>query len=118
MDCTFCQIASGNSPARILYHDELVTAFPDHLPAAPVHILIIPNRHIVSVNELTSTDAQLISHMVMVARELAGREGIRASGYRLIINTGVEGGQTIFHLHMHLIGGRHITRAEILNSKL
>jgi len=104
--CVFCKILSGESPAQILHHDELVTAFRDTHPIASTHILIITNRHIDSVNDLEPTDESLLGHMVMVAKQLAAHEGIAERGYRLIINTGVHAGQSIFHLHVHLIGGK------------
>ena len=106
MDCTFCKIVSGESPAKILHRDELVTAFRDTHPIASTHILIISNRHIDSVNELEAEDETLVGHMVMVAKRLAAQEGIAERGYRLIINTGAHAGQTVFHLHLHLIGGK------------
>jgi histidine triad (HIT) family protein len=106
MSCPFCKILSGEAPATILYRDDQVTAFRDIHPIAHTHILIIPNRHIASVNELEAGDSSLIGHMVMVAKDLAVREGVSENGYRLMINTGVHGGQTIPHLHLHLIAGK------------
>jgi histidine triad (HIT) family protein len=107
-DCIFCRIVSGNSPATILYRDEQVTAFRDLHPVAPIHILIVPNRHIESVNALEAGDEALVGHIFNVARILAEREGIREGGYRIINNTGVHGGQTVFHMHFHLIGGQRM----------
>lgn len=109
MPCVFCQIASGESPAKIIYRDDLVTAFRDIHPIARTHLLIIPNRHIASANELAAGDELLVGHMVMVAKELAVQEGIAEGGYRLILNTGIHGGQTVLHLHLHLIAGK-VTR--------
>ena len=106
MSCIFCTIISGESPAQILRRDNLVTAFRDIHPIASTHILIVTNRHIDSVNELEPEDESLVGHMVMVAKELAKQEGLAERGYRLIINTGAHAGQTVFHLHLHLIGGR------------
>jgi histidine triad (HIT) family protein len=106
MSCIFCKIISGESPAQILHHDDLVTAFRDIHPFASTHILIVANRHIDSVNELGPEDESLVGHMVMVAKQLAEQEGIAERGYRLIINTGAHAGQSVFHLHLHLIGGR------------
>ncbi|MDO9129735.1 MAG: histidine triad nucleotide-binding protein [Anaerolineales bacterium] len=106
--CLFCKIIRGEAPGKILYRDEQVTAFRDIHPVAPVHILIIPNRHILSVNDLTPEDEPLIGHLFTVARQLVKQEGIDESGYRLIFNTGAHGGQTVFHLHMHLIGGQRM----------
>ena len=86
----------------------MVTVFRDIHPVAPVHVLIVPNKHIESVNELTVENEILAGHMLLVARKIAKQEGIAESGYRLIINTGYDGGQVIYHLHLHLIGGRHM----------
>ncbi len=106
MDCIFCKIISGESPAKILYRDHLVTAFRDIHPITSTHILIISNRHIASVNDLSEEDESLVGHMVLVAKQLAEAEKIAEDGYRLIINTGAHGGQSVFHLHLHLIGGK------------
>jgi histidine triad (HIT) family protein len=106
MSCAFCKILSGEAPATIIYRDDRVTAFRDIHPIARTHILVIPNRHIASVNQLETGDEDLIGHMVMIAKELAVQEGVSESGYRLMINTGVHGGQTIPHLHLHLIAGK------------
>jgi histidine triad (HIT) family protein len=107
-DCTFCKIVTGTSPATILYHDEQVTAFRDLHPVAPTHILIVPNKHIASVNEFEIADEALVGHIFSVARVLAEREGIDSGGYRIINNTGTHGGQTVFHMHFHLIGGQRM----------
>ncbi len=107
-DCIFCKIAAGESKADILYRDDLATAFRDLHPAAPTHVLIIPNRHVDSVNELEESDAALVGHLFVVAKQIAAREGLASSGYRLIVNTGAQGGQTVFHLHLHLLGGRQM----------
>jgi len=106
MTCVFCKILSGESPAAILYRDDELTAFRDIHPIARTHILIIPNRHIDSVNQLEAGDELLVGHMVMLAKKLAKQEGVAENGYRLMINTGVHGGQTIQHLHLHLIAGK------------
>ena len=106
MSCIFCKILSGEAPASIIYRDELVTALRDIHPIARTHILVIPNRHIDSVNALNPDDDLLVGHMVLVAKELAAKEGVAENGYRLIINTGAHGGQTVPHLHLHLIAGR------------
>jgi histidine triad (HIT) family protein len=107
-DCVFCKIVAGKVPATILYHDEQVTAFRDLHPVAPTHILIVPNKHILSVNELEPADEALVGHIFSVARMLAERERIDSGGYRIINNTGVHGGQTVFHMHFHLIGGQRM----------
>ena len=105
-DCIFCKIVANKAPAEILYRDDLVTAFRDIHPAAPVHILIVPNKHIPSIKELTEEDESLIGHLHLVAKQIAVEEGIAESGYRLITNTGHDGGQVVYHLHLHLIGGK------------
>jgi histidine triad (HIT) family protein len=107
-DCLFCQILAGDRPGQIVFRDDQVTAFRDIHPAAPVHILIVPNRHITAVNDLTEADEPLMGRLFSVARQLAEQEGVAQSGYRLIVNTGPHGGQTIFHLHMHLLGGQRM----------
>jgi len=107
-DCIFCKIITGQAPGVIVYRDNQVTAFRDIHPVAPVHILIIPNRHIPSVNDLEETDEALVGHLFMVARRLAVELGIDQSGYRLIMNSGPDSGQAVFHLHLHLIGGRRM----------
>ncbi|MEA3350499.1 MAG: histidine triad nucleotide-binding protein [Chloroflexota bacterium] len=104
-DCLFCKIIAGEIPSEKVFEDELVTAFRDINPVAPTHILIIPNKHIASINDLGPNDEALVGHLFTVAKKLAQKEGINESGYRLIINTGADGGQIIFHLHLHLIGG-------------
>ncbi len=109
MDCIFCQIVAGIVPSEILYRDEEVIAFRDINPQAPIHLVIIPKRHIPSLAHLSEEDLPLIGHLVNTANELAKREGIAESGYRLVINCGEQGGQLVPHLHMHLIGGRRLS---------
>lgn len=104
--CLFCRIAAGEIPAKLVYEDDDVVAFRDINPQAPTHILIIPRRHIASVNDLEAGDAELVGRLYLVARELAEREGIAQSGYRLVLNTGPGAGQTVDHIHLHLLGGR------------
>ena len=111
MDCIFCQIVAGKVPSEILYQDEEVIAFRDIHPVAPTHLVIIPRRHIPSLIHLSEGDLSLVGHMVNTANQLAKREGIAESGYRLVINCGKEGGQLVPHLHMHLIGGRRLSDA-------
>jgi histidine triad (HIT) family protein len=106
--CIFCKIVSGEANAMILYRDEQAVAFRDINPVAPTHILIVPNKHIESVNMLAPADEQLIGHLFTVAGQLAKEEGISEGGYRLVTNTGVHGGQTVLHLHMHLMGGQRM----------
>ena len=107
-NCTFCRIVTGKRPGTIVYKDQQTTAFRDIHPVAPSHILIVPNKHISSINEMDLTDEILIGHLFTVARQIAEQEGIQKSGYRLIINTGPDACQTIFHLHLHLIGGQPV----------
>ncbi len=109
MDCIFCQIVAGEIPSDIVYQDEEVVAFYDINPQAPVHLLIIPKKHIPSLTHLSEEDLPLIGHMVKIANQLAKREGIAKSGYRLAISCGEQGGQLVPHLHMHLIGGRRLS---------
>ena len=104
-ECPFCDIVSGAAAATVLYRDELVTAFRDTHPIASTHILIVPNRHVGSVDDLEAGDEQLVGHMVLTAKRLAAEAGLSRHGYRLIMNNGVHGGQTVFHLHLHLLGG-------------
>jgi histidine triad (HIT) family protein len=106
--CLFCRIVSGEELADVVYSDEGVVAFRDIRPVAPVHILIIPAKHIATLHELQDSDAGLLDRMTSVARNLAASEGLDSGGYRLVINTGMDAGQSVFHLHMHLIGGRHM----------
>lgn len=108
MNCIFCRIIAGEAPGEILYQDERVTAFRDIHPVAPTHVLIVPNNHLASVNEMTGEDEATLGHLFTVARLVAEQEEIQDSGYRLIINTGPHAGQVIHHLHMHLIGGQRI----------
>lgn len=107
-NCIFCKIIAGESPGQVLYRDEQVTAFRDIHPVAPIHVLIVPNKHIASVNDLTAQDEALAGHFFNVARQVAALEGIDRSGYRIILNTGPNAGQVVFHLHLHLIGGQHM----------
>jgi histidine triad (HIT) family protein len=106
--CIFCKIVSNDIKATIVYKDEQVTAFRDMHPVAPTHILIVPNKHIESVGTLETEDEQLMGHIFTVARKLANDEGIATGGFRMITNTNVNAGQTIFHLHVHLIGGQRM----------
>ncbi len=104
-DCIFCKIIKGDITSINVYRDEQVTAIRDINPAAPTHILILPNRHIDSVNALSNDDEQLIGHLFTTAKQLAAQEGVADGGYRLIMNTGADGGQTVLHIHLHLLGG-------------
>jgi histidine triad (HIT) family protein len=103
--CVFCDIASGSTDTPILHATDNLVVFRDIRPVAPVHLLIVPRRHIRSVNELTPADGPVLAEMFMAAREMAAREGVARSGYRLFINVERGGGQVIFHLHLHLVAG-------------
>jgi histidine triad (HIT) family protein len=103
--CLFCQIVAGERPATIVYRGDGVIAIRDIHPQAPTHILIIPTKHIVSVAELAVEDEELIGRMITTAQTIAQQENL-SKGYRLVINTGAQAGQSVFHLHVHLLGGR------------
>ncbi len=104
-DCVFCKIIAGEIPGTLVFQDGQVTAFRDLNPAAPTHILIVPNKHIDSINSLADQDEALVGHLFTAARQIAAQEGIAEGGYRLTINTNAHAGQTVFHLHLHLLGG-------------
>lgn len=106
MDCLFCKIISGDIPSKKVYEDETVYAFYDISPMAPVHVLIVPKEHISSMNEVTPENSAVISHIFEVAAKLASELGIAESGYRVVSNCGKDAGQTVFHLHFHLLGGK------------
>ena len=106
MPTLFEKIIAGELPADIVFRDAQVTAFLDIRPAAPVHILVVPNKVIATANDVTDEDEALIGHMFIVARNLARERGIAADGYRLIVNCNAHGGQEVYHLHLHLLGGR------------
>lgn len=106
--CIFCRIARGEAPARLVYQDERFTAFHDAAPQAPLHILIIPNRHMTNLNEALATDAGWLGELLLLARQLAAEMGLAEPGYRLVLNTGRQAGQSVHHLHLHLLGGRRL----------
>lgn len=105
-DCIFCRIVAGEAPAAYVYRDKAITAFHDLHPVAPIHILVVPNRHIDSLNQIAASDAGELGRLLEVARDLACQFGVEQRGYRLVINTGADAGQSVFHLHLHLIAGR------------
>jgi histidine triad (HIT) family protein len=107
-ECIFCKIVRGEMPATIVYKDEQVTAFRDIHPVSPTHILVIPNKHIESTNDTTEQDEQLLGHMLTVVKPIADQEGITERGYRLIVNTGPDANQVVFHLHLHILGGQRM----------
>ena len=109
MDCIFCRIVSGEIPADIVYQDRELLAFRDINPQAPTHILIIPKAHIASLADITAKHQALMGRIVLLAKDLAGKEGISGKGYRLSVSTGADGGQLVPHVHFHLLGGRKLS---------
>ena len=107
-DCIFCKIAAGTIPSTPVYQDELTYAFADIHPKAPVHVLVIPREHINSMYEADETKRGLLGHLLWVAAEIARQKGL-TKGYRVVLNTGEDGGQTVDHLHLHVLGGRALT---------
>ncbi len=108
-DTVFAKIVRKEIPAQIIYQDEDVTAFRDLNPAAPTHILIVPNQIIPTLNDATPEDERLLGKLLLTARKLAQQEGIAAGGYRVVMNCNSDGGQSVYHLHLHLLGGRKLT---------
>jgi histidine triad (HIT) family protein len=106
--CIFCRIANREAPADVVFEDGDMLAFRDIDPKAPVHILLIPKKHIESLETADGADQALLGKMVMAARELARKEGVSPDGYRLVLNTNRGAGQSVWHLHLHLLGGRHL----------
>ena len=108
-DCLFCKVASGEIPATLVHEDERLVAFRDISPQAPVHILVIPREHVASLEAVADDQADLVGGMLLVARDLARSEGVAEDGYRAVLNVGADGGQTIHHIHLHLIAGRALS---------
>jgi len=108
-DCIFCKIASGDIPGDIVYQDDRVIAVNDIDPKAPVHILIMPKTHIPSLNEIDESNKDILAHILTVAANLAKTKGVAEKGYRVVNNCGVQGGQSVEHIHFHLLGGRSLT---------
>lgn len=108
MDCIFCKIINGEIPSKTVYEDDMIKAFCDIEPLAPVHIIIIPKLHIKSANEIGAEEAKYVAHIFETIPQIAKEQGIAADGYRIINNCGKNGGQTVEHLHFHLIGGREL----------
>ena len=106
MDCLFCKIAAGAIPADRVYEDDEVIAFRDIAPQAPCHILIIPKQHISTINDADHSHQALLGKLILTAQTLARQEGLADNGYRLVMNCNRDGGQTVFHIHLHLLGGR------------
>jgi histidine triad (HIT) family protein len=105
-NCAFCRVAAGAAPARILFEDDDVVAFHDVEPRAPVHVLVIPRRHVASLASTNKGDEQILGKLVLAAAEVARRTGIAESGYRVVTNSGPGAGQSVFHIHLHVLGGR------------
>lgn len=108
-DCLFCRIATGEIPADIVYQDDDLIVFNDISPQAPTHVLIVPRRHIATLNDLAPDDATLVGRMVHRAREIAAERGHAKAGYRTVFNCNAEAGQSVFHIHLHLLAGRPMT---------
>jgi|TARA_B100000959_G_scaffold162841_1_gene170614 histidine triad (HIT) family protein len=107
-DCLFCKIANHDIPSDIVYEDERVVAFNDINPQAPVHLLIIPRKHISTINDIETADESLVGYLVSVAKKLAEKNDLSEPGYRIVMNCNQQGGQTVFHIHLHLLGGRQL----------
>lgn len=108
MDCLFCKLLNGEIPTTFIYEDEKVAAFNDIDPKAPHHILIIPRKHIATLNDIENHETELIGHMMQTAKKIAADKGIEKTGYRVLMNCNVDGGQSVYHLHLHLLGGRRM----------
>ncbi|MDF1819318.1 MAG: histidine triad nucleotide-binding protein [Immundisolibacteraceae bacterium] len=108
-DCLFCKIASGEISTDLVYETESVLVFRDINPQAPLHVLVIPRKHISTANDVAAEDAGLVGEMVLAAQQVAAAEGYAESGYRLVMNCNVDAGQTVFHIHLHLLAGRSLT---------
>lgn len=108
-DCIFCKIAAKAIPVNAIYEDEQLVAFPDINPVAPVHILVIPKKHIANILEAVPEDAALLGHIMVTIPKIAAAAGLADDGFRTVINTKDNGGQTVYHLHLHIVGGRFMT---------
>lgn len=108
MSCLFCEILAGEISCTMLFEDEHVVAFRDIRPQAPAHCLVIPRRHIATIDDLLPEDTWLVGHMIQTAKNLAEKEGLSTSGYRLVFNVNEHGGQEIYHIHLHLLGKRQM----------
>jgi histidine triad (HIT) family protein len=108
-DCLFCKIAGKTIPATIVHEDDQTLAFDDIHPQAPVHTLVIPKRHVASIQDLGESDRPLLASLLLACTQVARNKGLAVPGFRLVANTGRDGGQTVFHLHFHVMGGRHMS---------
>jgi histidine triad (HIT) family protein len=107
--CLFCRIVNKELPSKVAYEDDRVVAFHDISPQAPVHVLICPRKHIATLNDVAAEDGELLAHMFVTARKIAKDLGVSEKGYRTVFNVNAEAGQTVFHLHLHVIGGRRLS---------
>lgn len=108
-DCIFCKIVSGDIPSDIVYQDEYVLGFRDMSPQAPVHVLLIPKKHIATINDIQEEDTQVIGKLYLAAKAIAKQEGMAEDGYRCVMNCNQDGGQAVYHIHLHLLGKRQMT---------
>jgi histidine triad (HIT) family protein len=108
-ECIFCKIVAGEIPSEIVFQDDVCLAFRDINPGAPTHVLIIPKKHIATLNDLAPEHESTMGHILLTARQLAGRLGVADSGYRVVANCNSDGGQAVFHIHFHLLGGRRLS---------
>ena len=108
-DCLFCKVVAGQVPATVVFQNDQVVAFKDITPRAPTHVLIVPRRHIATLNELAPDDDRLVGEMVRAAAAIAKEQGLAERGYRTVFNCNADAGQTVFHVHLHLLGGRPMT---------
>ncbi len=109
MNCLFCKIAQGEIPATIVFEDTEIMAFRDINPQAPTHLLLIPKQHIATIDDTDTKDERLLGHMVLTAKKLAQQESLSNNGYRLVFNVNSHGGQEVYHIHLHILGGRQMT---------
>lgn len=107
-ECIFCHIVARSIPAALVYEDDMVVAFDDVNPQAPTHTLVIPRKHVDSIAELQDSDVELLGRLMLAGNKIARSKGIADAGYRFVVNTGPHGGQSVFHLHLHVLGGRHM----------
>ncbi len=108
-DCLFCKIRDGQIPAKVVYRDDVCLAFEDINPQAPTHVLFIPLKHIATVNDIAPEDRETVGHLFTAAAKLAQQRGHASNGYRVVMNTHRDAGQTVFHIHLHMLAGRHLS---------
>lgn len=108
-NCIFCKIIGKKIPSTVVFEDELSLAFEDVNPQAPVHILVVPKQHIPDIHSMTEADRNIVGHLFLTAKKIADQKGLNAEGYRMVINNGAGVGQTVFHIHLHILSGRRLT---------